>query len=160
MRVTRGVRASSHGTQRRRLRSPSTSCHCIRRDHVRLRLRHALASMAAARPHGLLCKVHTPDPDAIVPACLPAQVFAALPARDQCSGMCRPWLPAASPDPQASAAAYSRDEACVLGNGWRDESSCARARRRLEFCGHDVAMLCSWRERARAAGAGLSEMFA
>ena len=68
MRDTRGVRASSHGTQRRRLRSPSTSCHCIRRDHVRLRLRHALASMAAARPHRLLCKVRTPDPDATVSA--------------------------------------------------------------------------------------------
>ena len=54
MRDTRGVRASSHGTQRRRLRSPSTSCHCIRRDHVRLRLRHALASTTAARPLGLL----------------------------------------------------------------------------------------------------------
>ena len=46
----------------------------------------------------------------------------------------------------------------MLGNGWRDENSCTRARKRLEFCGHDVAMLCSWRERARAAG--LPEMFA
>jgi hypothetical protein len=71
VRDTRGVRASSLGTQRRRIRSPSTSCHCIRRepgDHVRLHLRHALASMAAARPHGVLCKLRTPDPDAIVSA--------------------------------------------------------------------------------------------
>ena len=87
------------GIQRRRLRSASTSCVAYAGATFAFVLT-TLSPPWPARPHGLLCKVHTTDPDAIVSACLlprepvgmltvaALQVFAALSARDQCSGMC------------------------------------------------------------------------
>jgi hypothetical protein len=86
------------GIQRRHLRSASTSCVA----YAGATFAFVFATLSPpwpARPHGLLCKVHTTDPDAIVSACLlprpvgmltvaALQVFAALSARDQCSGMC------------------------------------------------------------------------